>query len=231
MKYQHLFFDLDHTLWDFEANSRLTLEEMYHSFQLEQKGVNDFDRFHKNYLQYNNKLWERYRKGYIKVEELRWKRMWWSLLDFKIGDESLAREMGAKFLELLPTRKILFPYAVEILEYLSGKKYALHLITNGFEQTQLNKLRNSGLSRFFIEVITSEGSSRMKPNKEIFDYAFLRTGASASQSIMLGDDIEVDIVGAKNAGMDQVYINHLNIDPPFEPTYTVHKLKDLEKIF
>src|SRR5882757_4173036 len=110
MKYQHLFFDLDHTLWDFETNSRLALEELYKVMDLKAKGIHDFDVFHKNYLVHNEKLWERYRNGYIKVDELRWKRMWLSLLDFKIGDEKLARRMGEEFLDALPTRKILFPY-------------------------------------------------------------------------------------------------------------------------
>ncbi len=149
MKYRHLFFDLDHTLWDFEANSRQTLLELYHTMQLQSKGVDDFDRFHKNYLAHNERLWDRYRNGFIKAEELRWKRMWLTLLDFKIGSEPLAREMGVYFLESLPTRKILFPYAKEILEYLTQKNYQLHLITNGFEKTQHNKLASSGLGLFF----------------------------------------------------------------------------------
>jgi len=90
-KYRHLFFDLDHTLWDFEANSRATLKELHAALQLNERGVNDFDLFHKNYLQHNEKLWERYRNGYIKQEELRVKRMWLSLLDFKIADDELAQ--------------------------------------------------------------------------------------------------------------------------------------------
>ena len=90
MQYKHLFFDLDHTLWDFEVNSRLTLEELYHSLQLGERGVSDFDEFHRRYLVHNDKLWERYRNGFIKVDELRWKRMWLTLLDFKVADEPLA---------------------------------------------------------------------------------------------------------------------------------------------
>ena len=104
MKYTQLFFDLDHTLWDFEANSRQTLLELYESMALGTRGVTDFDLFHKLYLVHNDKLWERYRNGTIKVDELRWKRMWLTLLDFKIADEALAREMGNHFLERLPTR-------------------------------------------------------------------------------------------------------------------------------
>jgi putative hydrolase of the HAD superfamily len=235
MQYKHLFFDLDHTLWDFEANSRQTLKELNHLMQLESKGVNDFDLFHKNYLVHNDKLWERYRNGFIKVDELRWKRMWLALLDFKIADESLAREMGIVFLDLLPTRKILFPYTIEILDYLTGKNYQLHLITNGFEKTQHSKLQHSGLARYFNEVITSEASNSLKPHKEIFDYAFQKTGALHKESIMIGDTIEVDILGAVNAGIDQVHVNHLTKVPVLVneklPTYTVYSLKELENIF
>ncbi|MEO6315439.1 MAG: YjjG family noncanonical pyrimidine nucleotidase [Chitinophagaceae bacterium] len=231
-KYKHLFFDLDHTLWDFEANSRQTLAELYGTMRLEEKGVDDFERFIKNYLVHNEKLWARYRKGYIKTEELRWKRMWLTLLDFKIGDEKLAREMGSIFLELLPTRKLLFPHAIEILSYLTQKKYTLHLITNGFEKTQHAKLKNAGLDIYFSEVITSEGSNSLKPHKAIFDYALQKTNAGIAESIMLGDDIDVDIAGARNAGMDQVYVNHLKKPlQSFQPTFTITSLKELEQIF
>jgi putative hydrolase of the HAD superfamily len=236
MKYKHLFFDLDHTLWDFEANSRQTLQELHDTLQLEAKGIHEFDLFHKNYLAHNDKLWDRYRNGFIKVDELRWKRMWLTLLDFKIANEPLAREMGTLFLDLLPTRKLLFPYTIEILDYLTEKKYQLHLITNGFEKTQHSKLQNSGLSSYFIEVITSEGSNSLKPKKEIFDYAFKKTGAAPAESIMIGDTIDVDILGALNAGIDQVHVNHLTKEPvPVidnkMPTYTVYSLKELENIF
>jgi putative hydrolase of the HAD superfamily len=231
MKYRHLFFDLDHTLWDFEANARATLLELYNSLQLDQRGIYDFDLFHKNYLAYNEKLWEQYRKGLIRQDELRVKRMRMALLDFKIADEALAQEMNVRFLDLLPTRTILFPYALEILDYLANKKYELHLITNGFEITQHSKLKYSGLDRFFKEVITSEGSNSLKPNKEIFDFAFEKTGAIPEESIMLGDSIEVDILGAMNAGIDQVFINHLQIPITIKPTFVVNSLKELEEIF
>jgi putative hydrolase of the HAD superfamily len=235
-RYTHLFFDLDHTLWDFEANSRQTLQDLYRDMQLGQRGVNDFDLFHKNYLLHNDKLWERYRNGYIKVDELRWKRMWLTLLDFKIADEPLARQMGVIFLDLLPTRKLLFPYTIEILDYLQAKNYQLHMITNGFEKTQYSKLEHSGLTKYFTHVITSEGSNSLKPHKEIFEFAFLKTGANPAESIMIGDTIDVDILGAVNAGIDQVHVNHLTNErmPVKEnrfPTYTVFNLKELETIF
>lgn len=234
-RYKNLFFDLDHTIWDFEANSRLTLEELYEQMNLKEKGVDDFNLFHQNYLVHNDRLWDYYRKGTIKVDELRWKRMFLSLLDFKIADEPLAKEMGVVFLDLLPTRKLLFPYANEILNYLAEKKYRLHLITNGFEKTQHSKLEHSGIAKYFEEVITSEGSNSLKPHKEIFEYAFQKTNALPEESIMIGDSIDVDILGALNAGIDQVHVNHLNNEimnvNGKTPTYTIFNLKELEEIF
>jgi putative hydrolase of the HAD superfamily len=231
MKYKHLFFDLDHTLWDFEANARATLATLYADLNLLERGVYDFELFYQNYLAHNEKLWERYRKGYIKQDELRLKRMWLTLLDFKIADDALTKKMSAQFLDQLPTRTILFPHAKEILAHLAGKGYALHMITNGFEKVQHSKLKNSGLDVFFKEVITSEGSNSLKPNKEIFDYALTRAGAKLEESIMLGDTIEVDILGAINAGMDQVYVNHTGLIVETKATYTVTSLKQLEDIF
>lgn len=227
MKYRHLFFDLDHTLWDFETNSRLTLDTLYTSLSLEQRGIDDFDRFHKCYLEHNEKMWDRYRKGFIKVDELRWKRFWLTLLDFKIGDEKLARQMAVEFLDLLPTRTALFPDTLTVLDYLKDKGYTMHLITNGFEKTQHSKLKYSGIASYFVEVITSEGSNSLKPHKEIFDYALTKAKTIATDSIMIGDDPEVDIKGAKNAGLDQIYVNHINKKIDFTPTYTVYNLKEL----
>jgi len=231
MRYQHLFFDLDHTIWDFDRNSREALEDIYASLSLRDAGVHDFDVFHSNYLVHNERLWEKYRNGRIRVDELRWKRMWFALLDFKIGDEALARKMGDAFLESLPTKTRLFPDTVPVLEWLRNKTYQLHLITNGFEKTQHHKLRSSGIDGFFREVITSESSNSLKPHPEIFEYAILKTGAVKSECIMIGDTPEVDILGARNAGIDQVYVNHINNPDPVQATYTVRSLKELEDIF
>jgi putative hydrolase of the HAD superfamily len=231
MKYRHLFFDLDHTLWDFNENARLTLSDLYDELELQKAGVGNFEDFLKVYLAHNEQLWEKYRNGMLKAEELRWKRMWNTLSDFGIYNDDLARRLGHRFLELLPTRKILFADAVETLQYLKNKGYQLHLITNGFEETQHCKLRNCGISDLFVEVITSEGSNSMKPKKEIFDFALTKAKALQHQSIMIGDSIEVDIKGAINAGIDQVYVNHLGEICTIKPTYTVHSLKELQAIF
>ena len=229
MKYKHLFFDLDHTLWDFDANARATLQQLHIDLKLVDKGIHDFDAFHKNYLAHNEKLWARYRNGYIRQEELRLKRMWLTLLDFRITDEALARQLSELFLQLLPTRTILFPDTIEILEYLQDKGYMMHLITNGFEKTQHSKLESSKLDHFFREVVTSESSGSLKPRREIFDFALERTGASVEESIMIGDSIEVDIAGAMGVGMDQVHVNYNHGPQELKPTYTVTTLKELKE--
>jgi len=231
MKYKHLFFDLDHTLWDFDANAKETLVEVYTIFQLENKGVIPFEDFHKLYKIHNEILWDRYHKGFITGEELKWKRMWRTLLDFKIADEELAKEMSAKFLEILPSKKLLFPHTTEVLDYLKEKNYDLHLITNGFEKTQHTKLTTSGLDIYFKEVVTSEGSNSVKPQKEIFHYALNKAGAQLHQSIMLGDNLEADIQGAMNVGMDNIFINHINVSTTLRPTFTVTNLRELKNIF
>ena len=165
MKYRHLFFDLDHTLWDYNANARLSLTELYHEMQLERAGVNDFELFYDSYIRHNEILWDKYRRGIIRADELRWKRMYLALMEFRQVDEKLSQKLSERFMELLPTRTILFPGTVSTLEYLTDKGYRIHLITNGFEETQHSKLRHSGISHFFAEVITSEGSNSIKPKR------------------------------------------------------------------
>jgi len=231
MKYRHLFFDLDHTLWDYNSNAKQTLTQLYYELNLLQLGINSIDEFFDFYTIHNDKLWARYRNGYIKADELRWKRMWHTLLEFKITDEKTARLLGERFMELLPSRNILFPHTIETLNYLRDKEYKLHLITNGFEQTQHSKLHHCGIKEYFMEVITSEGSNSMKPKKEIFDYALNKAKALHEHSIMIGDCLDADIQGAMNAGIDQVFMNHVNKECTIKPTYIVRSIKELEDIF
>jgi putative hydrolase of the HAD superfamily len=156
--------------------------------------------------------------------------MWLALLEYKIADDNLSRKLSVDFLDLLPTKKNLFPYTVEILDYLSNKNYVLHLVTNGFETVQYNKINNSNLAQYFKEVITSEASNSLKPNKEIFDFALQKTGALLNESIMIGDNEDADIQGGINAGMDTIFVNHLQVIPHVKATYTIHHLKELEQI-
>lgn len=230
MKYTHLFFDLDHTLWDFDANAKATLTDLYAIFELDKKIAAPFDELYRKYLYHNEILWDRYHNGLITADDLKWKRMYRTLLDFKIGNEQLSKDMSARFLELLPTKKILFPHTIEILEYLKAKGYHLHLITNGFEKTQWSKINNSGLAQYFTHMITSEASNSLKPKKEIFEYALNKAGANLTESIMLGDNLDADIQGAINAGMDSVFVNHINASTTLRPTYIIYHLQELEAI-
>ena len=231
MPYKDLFFDLDHTIWDFELNSKETLWDLHLKYELEAKGINNFDEFYSIYSVHNHKLWDRYTKGFIKQEELRWKRIYLSLLDYKIADEALSKEMSVDYLTILPDKKNLFPYTIEILEYLKSKDYSMHLITNGFESVQFKKIKNSNLADYFTEVITSEASNSLKPNKEIFEYALKVSNANVETSIMIGDNEDADIQGAINVGMDSIFVNHLQIQPTVPATHTITHLKELENIF
>lgn len=182
LKYKHLFFDLDHTIWDFETNSRETILELYTRHGLFESIHPNFDEFFERYSYHNKRLWDRYHHGFIKQDELRWKRMWHALLEFKVGDEKLAKQLSQEYLEILPTKKALFPYAIEVIKYLTAKDYQLHLITNGFDEVQWGKIRSCEIDQYFKEVITSEKAMSLKPQPEIFEYALNITGAKKKKA-------------------------------------------------
>jgi putative hydrolase of the HAD superfamily len=227
---RYLFFDLDHTIWDFEANSIATLEELYHYAALAGKGISDFNDFNIVYHEINDRLWDQFRKGHMSREDLRWKRMWQTLLKYNIYDVELAKSMSEKYLEILPTKNSIFPYSTEVLQYCKDKNYELHLITNGFEQTQLQKLKNSKLDIYFDQMITSEKAMIMKPHPGIFEYAFAQTGAECGNSIMIGDALGIDILGAMQVGMAQIYFNPKKIPHTENPTYEITCLSEIKNI-
>jgi putative hydrolase of the HAD superfamily len=231
-KYHHIFFDLDHTLWDFDSNSEATLLDLYDELKLAERTNGGFEDFHKTYHHHNAIYWDRFRKGHINREELRWKRMWRTLVDYKIYDEELSKEMSERYLEILPTKTKLFPHCIDLLEHLRKSNYPMHLITNGFEKTQHQKLKNSGIDHYFTEVITSEQAGIMKPHAAIFEYALNKANTSADKSVMIGDTLEVDILGANNIGMDTIYFNPAQ--PPtknVKPTHVVQHLGEMIKLF
>lgn len=230
MTYTHLFFDLDHTLWDFETNSKETLHELFLAHGLNETVTADFETFYNIYSFHNKRLWHRYNHGFIKQEELRWKRMWHALLEFKKADENLSKQLSLEYLEILPTKKALFPYAEEVLKYLSNKNYKLHLITNGFEKVQWRKLENANIGNYFTNVITSETACCLKPHKDIFDFAIGKAGCCYAEGIMIGDSLDADISGAMKAGMDTVFVNHIKEETTLTPTHIIYHLKELEDI-
>lgn len=230
MKYKHIFFDLDHTLWDFEANSNATLFELYEAHHLSGMGIPSYDEFFSVYSAINEKLWDRFRKGFINRNELRIKRFTQTFLDFKLCNDPLCQTLSERFLEILPTKTALFPDTIEVLDYLRDKQYPLHLITNGFEETQKLKLHHSGIGHYFTHIVTSESAGTLKPHKAIFDYAMQLSNTTAADSIMIGDTLEVDILGAQQAGMDQVYFAPGAVQSGVSPTYTIKTLSELKNI-
>lgn len=225
-KYQHIFFDLDRTLWDLEKNSEQALFELYHYYRLEEYGITDFKHFITNFNQINQSLWQMYGHGKITKEDLRFQRFNKLLNLYSVQYVDLAKSLGEAYTQHTPHKPHLFPFTKEILEYLYPK-YALHIITNGFKEVQHIKLRKSGIARYFQKIILSEIAGYNKPHTEIFRYAFKETRAIAENSIMIGDDEEADIMGAKNAGIDQIYFN------PFEKrlnTEATHQIRCLSEI-
>ncbi|MBE0639429.1 MAG: noncanonical pyrimidine nucleotidase, YjjG family [Bacteroidales bacterium] len=204
--YKHLFFDLDSTLWDFEKNAHEAFTDIYIKFDLKGKGVISLDEFVRSYLKHNDELWALYRDGKIEKEYLRWRRFEVTLNDFGIHDPVLAKHIGNDYVTISPKKTNLFPNAIACLEYLKAR-YELHIITNGFEEVQYTKLENSNLRRYFRHVITSEAAGSKKPDPRIFNYALKTVGALPHESLMIGDDIETDIKGASNAGLDAVFFN------------------------
>jgi len=228
-KYKHLFFDLDRTIWDFDKNAKETFSEIYYKYKLKQKGVPSLEEFTKTYKYYNNMLWSYYRKGKFIKEVLSIKRFKLTLNDFGIDDEFLATNIADDYVTISPLKTNLFPHSHEILEYLYPK-YKLHLITNGFEEVQQKKIDVSDLRKYFEQIITSEEAGTKKPEKQIFLFALSKAKAKIDETLMIGDDLKVDILGAKAAGIDQVFVNYNNITHNNEITYEVNSLKELEDL-
>lgn len=203
---RHLFFDLDHTLWDFKTNSRETLSDLFHEMRLEDHGVEKVESFIETYEKVNDEKWAQYRTGEIDKETLRSTRFLDSLRRFDVEHPELSHQMEVEYIKRSPHKTNLFPGTIEVLEYLQ-ESYEMHIITNGFSEVQDVKLDKSGLKPFFKSVITSEAVGVNKPDLKIFLHALHSTGAERKSSVMIGDNLEADIRGARRVGMYQVYFN------------------------
>ncbi len=228
-KYKHLFFDLDKTLYDFEKSSELTFRDFFDIYHLENRGVNSFQKFIESYRRINLMLWAIYREGGIKKEVLSIKRFDLALQEFGIHDTTLATKIAEYYVDQSPLKKTLFPGVIKTLTYLENR-YHMHIITNGFEEVQWKKLRASNLRKYFDNVITSEDAGCKKPDKGIFIYSLTQANAKISESLMIGDDLMVDILGARETGIDQVFVNYSNNSHDEEVTYEVHHLEQLMTI-
>lgn len=205
-KYQHLFFDLDHTLWDFQTNSSETLLELYEDYQLQNMTGVEGKEFLRTYYKINDIKWDLYRQGKITKERLRKERFYEAFANFGVEDEGLSWKIERQYIDLAPHRTALMPGALELLDYLNHK-YHLHIITNGFSEIQDIKLSKSGLKPYFKIIMTSEQVGVTKPHPKIFKESLQQAGSELDHSIMIGDNLEADVLGAKNFGMDQVFFN------------------------
>lgn len=226
-KYKHLFFDLDHTLWDFDRNSREVLHELFEKHSLSEKGVSA-DEFISRYIEINHEMWRLYHLNQIDRDTLRTIRFDKTFTHFKIKDEQIISSFPDEYLKLLPSKKNLFPEAIEVLNYLKAK-YEMHLITNGFEQVQFAKLNGSGLIGYFKEIIISENTNYKKPDPGIFEHALNAAAAIKEECIMIGDDMEADIKGAQKAGLDTVFFNPGNKSHTEKVTFEISKLNQLKE--
>ena len=225
---KHIFFDLDRTLWDFEANSEAALRQILATENLIEK-TTSFEHFHEVYVQQNALLWREYGEGKITKEALRYERFRLTLHAFEIDDEALVHRMGDAYVEISPRQTKLFPETIETLESLKKIGFNLHIITNGFQEVQFIKLENSGIRTFFDIIVCSEFVGQNKPSKAIFDFALKNAGAKAEKSLMIGDDYHADVSGAINAGMQAIFF-----DPSEESKYnyewTVKELREIPEL-
>lgn len=228
-KYKHVFFDLDHTLWDTNRNAGESLEEIYVELNLALKGIASLAEFLKCYYSHNERLWGLWAENKIGPDALRTNRFIHTLAEFNIDDVKLAEQMASIFLARTPYKKHILPGAVEVLKYLKGK-YTLSIITNGFKDSQIIKLRESGIHTYFERIIISEEVGFNKPDPAIFFHAMHAEKLSCKQCVMIGDSFEADIAGAFAAGIDQVHLNPLKIPVAFEPTHTISSLNELMEI-
>lgn len=223
MNIKHIFFDLDHTLWDFESNSNKTFEFILKKNQVQV----DFISFNKRYRPINLKYWKLFREEKISKSDLRYSRLkdTFEEMNYKT-DESLINTLAEEYITYLSQYNKLFDGAIDILEYLKPK-YELHIITNGFEEVQFKKLRNSKLLPFFNQIITSEKVGAKKPNPIIFQYALDMAFAKSKESIMIGDNFEADILGAKSVGMNAIFCK-FNGEQSSADVLSVSKLAQLK---
>lgn len=224
-KITDVFFDLDHTLWDFETNSKVAFESIFKKHALPIR----MDKFLNYYVPINAKFWKLFRDEKISQETLKYGRLkeTFEIIKIKASPE-LIQELASDYLMELPMSNTLFEGTHEILQYLKNKGYAMHIITNGFEKVQLEKLRNSKINHYFNQIITSESVGVKKPNPLVFKEALKKAQVAATNAIMIGDNWEADIMGAKNVGLDVIYCNFGHL-PVGENIKSVNNLLEIKQ--
>ncbi len=226
-KYQHIFFDLDRTLWDFDENSKKVLSDLFFHYKLNLL-IDTVQEFINKYQEINELLWQDYRDNKIVKEELRLKRFESTLKYFSINDKQLASDIGEYYIFESPRQTALLPYTKEVLTYLHTK-YQLHIISNGFEEVQFIKLKEAGILKYFTHVVLSEKVGVKKPHPLIFKRALQITKAATYNSLMIGDDWYADIYGAQRVNIAAVYFNPKKIAHNNKVDKEISCLKELMK--
>lgn len=228
-RYKCVLFDLDHTLWDYETNSEETLKVLFSQFRLQDKGVTSFNYFFQTFCRVNLGLWDLYDRGLIGQDVIRKERFHKVLKETGVEDYALSLQFSATYLAELPKKENLLPHAKQTLDYLHGK-YPMVIVTNGFDEIQATKLMSGGIHGYFKTIVTSQRAGSKKPAREIFEFALSEVGHSHADSIMIGDNLQTDIAGARAAGIDTIYFNPAGT-PHGEPvTFEIGSLLQLQEL-
>jgi putative hydrolase of the HAD superfamily len=225
-QYNHLFFDLDHTLWDFKTNSVNTLHELYEKYKLD-NAYDSFNQFYEKYELHNEKLWSLYREGKLTKIQLNFQRFYLPFSEAGITDEQFTNIFAKEYITVNPTKTNLMPNALNVLNQLKPH-FKLHVITNGFKEVQNIKLKNSNLQHFFSKVFISETIGASKPKTTFFEYAVKSANARKKECLIIGDNLGTDINGAINFGLDYVYYNPEKIA---HNRKLMHEISDLTELF
>jgi len=226
--YNHIFFDLDHTLWDTDRNSSESLNELYVEMALDAHGLPDFDKFLECYRSHNERLWGLYSENKIGRDAVRINRFRYTLEDFNVRNYDLANQLSEEFVKRTPYKPYLIEDTLHVLENIS-KRYKLSIITNGFKESQAIKLQHSGIHNYFKHLFISEEVGYNKPDVRIFEHALSVSGSTCEESLMVGDTYETDITGARSANIDQVYLKDMHPED-HTATYKISKLTELLSI-
>lgn len=230
MKIQHIFFDLDNTLWDHRKNAYLTLKEIFKREDVSHKYNLGFEEFHTEYFTINERLWEQIRDGEIDKEYLRRHRFHDTFLFFGIDDFDLAQTFEDNFLDEILNYNDLVEGAFEILEYLSEKPYHLHILSNGFKEVTFRKCELSGIKNYFKTITSADEINIRKPKPEIYAYALNKAGAKKEESMMIGDDWIADVEGGKSFGLKVIFFDVFNDNFEADEVTVIKKLIELKDI-
>ena len=238
-KYLDCFIDFDDTLYDTHGNAVIALEELFQHFQLGQ-WFPDPQQFYDAYWDANIDLWSRYSRGEITRDYLiveRFRRPICMSEELRVKSEESPSEfrdyclqVSDKFLDFCADKPGVVDGAHELMDYLRAKGYRLHMCSNGFHEVQYRKLAACGLRDYFQTIILSEDAGANKPSPQYFDYAFRTSGARRDTTLMIGDNLQTDILGARDAGFDTILFNRWNVEPSDIPTHTVTALRDIMNI-